>query len=245
MFKPHIIPKTQTTGFIIFSSLMLSILSAVVLGLFLNHLQIQEGYETAPTRRIQDLVTLLKQAETKRTTLEKEVSRMRKKVLSMQDHNNPLRTGHTPQDPELQRLYQLAGFTPITGPGIVITLQDGKKPPAASEAHQDPNAGKLQADDILKMINELKAAGATAIAINDQRLVVTSEIVTAGPSISVNQTRLRQPVVIMATGDPATLEGALRIRGGILEYLDFFNIQVSLERKTHLQVPAYKGPISS
>lgn len=240
MVKPNIAPKTQTAGFMVFSSLMLFILTSVVLGLFLNRVQIEGESSSAPTRRIQDLVALLKQAEAKRTTLESEVSQLRKKLLAVESTQSSPSAGL--DSPELQNLYKMAGFTPVTGSGVVIILQDTKTV-SASDEHSDPNAGKLQADDLLKLVNELKAAGATAISINDQRLVLTSEIVAAGPTISVNQTRLTQPVVVKAIGNPDVLTNALKIRGGILEYLDFFNIQVSIQKKNEIQVPAYKGPL--
>lgn len=248
MVKPHITPKTQTAGFMIFSSLMLLILMTVVLALFQNRLHIQEAQEAAPTRRIQDLMALLKQAETKRSTLESEVVRLRKKMLAQE--KTPPSSAYSEsagtQDPELKKLYQMAGLTPITGEGITITLQDNASAAQTSPSgHNDPNAGKLQAEDILRLVNELKAAGAAAISINDQRVVVTTEIVAAGPTISVNQTRLTQPVVVKAIGEPDVLVSALKIRGGILEYLDFFGIKVAVEKENSLRVPAYKGPLAS
>lgn len=245
MVKPHIAPKTQTAGFMIFSSLMLLILSTVILALFLNRLQIKEEAETAPTRRIQDLVALLKQAETKRSTLEQEVSKLRKRLVGLEQSQKasyPSTTAMS-QDPELKALYELAGYTPVSGEGIVITLADSVKGAPAKDAHTDPNSGKIQADDLLKLVNELKAAGATAVSINDQRLVVTSEIVSAGPTISVNQARLSQPITVKAIGNPDVLTSALKIRGGILEYLDFFEIKVSVEQNNHITIPAYKGSL--
>lgn len=244
MVKPNLAPRTQTAGFVIFTSLMLFILSFIVLGLFFNRLQIRDTAEVAPTRRIQDLVTLLKQAETKRQTLETEVSKLRKKLVDMEKNTKNASAASTTQDPELQKLYKMAGYTAVKGPGLVVTLEDNKQAAGGADpAHADPNAGKLQADDLLKLVNELKAAGATAISINDQRVVITTEIVAAGPTISVNQTRLTQPVVVKAIGDPDVLLSALKIRGGILEYLDFFNIKVTTDKEEHVKVPAYKGAL--
>ena len=40
-------------------------------------------------------------------------------------------------------------------------------------------------DDLLRVINELRAAGAEAIAINGERIVAMSEIRCAGPTLSV------------------------------------------------------------
>lgn len=242
MAKPNLAPSNQTVGFMIFSSMMVLILTTVVLSLFLNRFKIEDGAETAPTRRIQDLVSLLQQAESKRTRLESEVSTLRKKLVTLEKGATP--GDSVSRDPEIKKLYRLAGLTPVTGEGLVIRLEDSKTPPAAAKGeHVDPNSGKLQADDLLKLVNELKTGGAKAISINDQRLVVTSEIVPSGQMISVNQTRLTQPVIVKVIGDADMLMTTLKFRGGILEYLDFFNVNVSVEKKPSVTVPAYKGTL--
>lgn len=225
---------------------MLLVLTTIVLALFQNRLNIEGGSETAPTRRIQDLVTLLKQAEDKRHTLESELSRLRKKIIAIEkNQSSSVVQDPATKDPELQKLYRMAGLTTVKGPGLVITLEDNKTVNAANDAHADPNSGKLQADDLLKLVNELKAAGATAISINDQRLVVNSEIVAAGPTISVNQTRLTQPVEVKAIGEQDVLLNALKIRGGILEYLEFFNIKVNIQKQNEVKIPPYKGSLEA
>ena len=65
------------------------------------------------------------------------------------------------------------------------------------------------------MVNELKAAGAEAVSVNDQRLVAVSPVRCAGPTIFVNNTPQTPPYVIRAIGEPNTLETALNISGGI------------------------------
>lgn len=242
MVKPNIAPKTQTAGFMVFTAILLLCVSTVVVALFLNRFQILGGQEQAPTRRIQDLVTLLNQAETRQETLESEVSRLRKKLLTLE--SDPKSSDPSTMDPELKRLYEMAGFTPVTGKGVRITLTDSASAKSAKDPHQDPNIGKLQAQDLLNMINELKAAGATAISINDQRVVATTEVVSSGPAISVNETRLTQPVVVRALGNPDVLVNALKIRGGILEYLTFFEIKVTVEKQQSVSLPPYRGPLT-
>ena len=61
-------------------------------------------------------------------------------------------------------------------------------------------------DDLLRVINELRAAGAEAIAINGERIVAMSEIRCAGPTLSVNNNRSAPPYEIKAIGNPNNLE---------------------------------------
>ena len=62
-------------------------------------------------------------------------------------------------------------------------MKDSLKPIQSGE---NPNLYVIHDEDILRIVNELRAGGAEAIAINDQRLIGTSEIRCSGPTITVN-----------------------------------------------------------
>ncbi|MBQ1249641.1 MAG: DUF881 domain-containing protein, partial [Selenomonadales bacterium] len=106
---------------------------------------------------------------------------------------------------------------------------------------ENPNLYVIHDDDLLKVINELRAAGAEAISVNGQRLIATSEIRCAGPTLSVNNTRYTPPYEILAIGDPKTLDNALKMRGGIVETLRFWGIQINISKSDNIVVPAYKS----
>jgi uncharacterized protein YlxW (UPF0749 family) len=60
--------------------------------------------------------------------------------------------------------------------------------------------------DMLHVINELRGAGAEAIAINGTRIMATSRISCGGPTINVGKSeRFTPPFVIHAIGDPDAL----------------------------------------
>jgi uncharacterized protein YlxW (UPF0749 family) len=147
----------------------------------------------------------------------------------------------------------LAGLTPVAGPGLIVTLNDSKKTfPIAPAGIQnggqtDSNLGDelvmIHDVDILQVINELRAAGAEAIAINDQRVVATSPIRCAGPTVLVNFVPVTPPFVIRAVGDPKTLEDAMNLKGGEAEYLRVRGPDmVKLDTANALHIPAYTGP---
>ena len=94
---------------------------------------------------------------------------------------------------------------------------------------------------MLKVINELWAAGAEAISINEQRLVVGSEIRCAGPTISVNNSKYTPPYEIRAIRDPKTLEASLKMRGGVIETLQFWGIQATIKTQPVVKIAAFKG----
>ncbi|MCD5407242.1 MAG: DUF881 domain-containing protein [Desulfotomaculum sp.] len=131
----------------------------------------------------------------------------------------------------------LAGTTAVNGPGIEVILKDSEE---ILKPDQNPNLYVLHDEDVLKVLNELKAAGAEALAINDQRLVATSEIRCIGPTILVNRNkRLATPFVITAIGHPETLYNSLFMKGGVAERLKFWGIQISAQKVEEIIIPSY------
>jgi uncharacterized protein YlxW (UPF0749 family) len=134
-----------------------------------------------------------------------------------------------------------AGLVDVTGPGIEVTLNDSNK---AVQPGENPNLYVLHDEDVLNVINELKAAGAEALSINDQRMLANSEIRCIGPTILTNKSyRLTPPCIIKALGNQDNMINSLQMRGGIIEQLNFWGIQVSVRRVDNLVVPAYNGTI--
>lgn len=149
-------------------------------------------------------------------------------------------------DPELARLKeeldearQDAGMKDVQGAGVQVTLDDSKK---VVQPGENPNFYVLHDGDVLRVLNELKAAGAKAISLNEQRIISTTEVRCIGPTILVNKNqRLSPPFIIYAVGDPETLSGALKMKNGVIDYLQFWGIQVEVKKVDKLTVPAYTG----
>ena len=200
----------------------------MVLGLMLaaQFRTTQELKASLPYQRIEDLSNRLSQTEKERDGLRKEVQRLKED------------TGAEVLTKEIQQLRMNAGVLPVSGPGVVVSLDDSKK---ATKPGENPNLYLIHDDDLLKVINELWAAGAEAIAINEQRLIASSEIRCAGPTVSVNNSRFSPPYVIRAIGDPKSLEASLKMRGGVIETLKFWGIQISVSPEEKVLVPAFKG----
>lgn len=204
-------------------------LVCVVLGIMLAvQFRTTQGIRsTVPFQRVEDLVQRLAQTEKERDALLNEIQEVRK-ASGVADASSR----------EMQNIKMGAGVVALQGPGIIVTVDDSKRP---SKQGENPNLYLIHDDDILKLINELWAAGAEAMSVNDQRLIASSEIRCAGPTLSVNNTRYSPPYEIRAVGEPQTLENALKMRGGIVETLQFWGIQVTVKKQGEVTIPAYKG----
>lgn len=186
-------------------------------------------------QRTQDLSNQVAQMKKERDILQAQVERMRAQLDKLS--TGPL----APQlKEEMDRAEVLAGITDLTGTGVEVTLKDSS---TSLKPGDNPNLYVVHDEDILKVVNELKAAGAEAIAVNGQRLIAASEISCSGPIIRMNKKPLAPPFVITAIGSPDTMESALNMKGGVVETLRFFGIQVSVKKLSQVTVPAYKGGI--
>jgi len=63
--------------------------------------------------------------------------------------------------------------------------------------------------DILRLLNDLRKSGATAISINGERVLGKTQIKCSGSTITVNDTTYGQPFVIRAIGDIDSLNAAV------------------------------------
>jgi uncharacterized protein YlxW (UPF0749 family) len=98
--------------------------------------------------------------------------------------------------------------TSVSGPGIVVTVQDA--PAASGVGSLEPAAAELDGQitdrDLQDIVNGLWVAGAEAVAVNGQRLTVLTAIRSAGEAILVDLRPLTPPYVVQAIGDSADLE---------------------------------------
>lgn len=177
--------------------------------------------------RVEDLSERLKIMETENKQLLDEIENLRKYGVDLDN------------DPTQERVNLLAGTTDVEGEGIEIILDDSN---IAKKANENPNLYIIHDEDLLRVLNELRAAGAEAISINDQRIVAMSEVRCAGPTVSVNNVRSAPPYIIKAIGAPKTLVSALRLRGGVVETFEFWGIQVKIKTEDNVHIPALRMP---
>jgi uncharacterized protein YlxW (UPF0749 family) len=215
-------------------------LACLVLGFMLStQFQVQKQVaigSAAGFQRAQDLAAQLQEAERQRDALMSELEDQRAKMRAVANTQDEFK--ELAQQLELAQLH--AGLLPVLGPGVSVTMTDSTRPVTPGE---NPNNFIIHDEDVLRVVNELAAGGAEALAINGQRIVGRSEIRCAGPTITINGVRTAPPIVITAIGDPAALETALAMRGGIVETLKPWGIQVAIKKDTNLKVPAYKGSL--
>jgi uncharacterized protein YlxW (UPF0749 family) len=123
--------------------------------------------------------------------LRAQTDRLRRSALARDDAGRNARE-------ELDRAAAAAAVLPAHGDAAVVTVDDGSS----------GQEGRIYDEDLQRLVNGLWAAGATAIAVNGQRITATTAIRSAGDAILVDYRPLSPPYTVTALGDPGAIESA-------------------------------------
>lgn len=126
---------------------------------------------------------------------------------------------------ELSSIRAYAGLEAVVGPGVTVSV-----------------AGPIDGPTLEDLINELRGAGAEAIAIGGIRIVAGSAV-TGGPGdVEVEDSLLDDTFEVSAIGGAETLTGSLTRSGGIVAQVAATSPDVSLTVTPveRLELPATK-----
>lgn len=140
---------------------------------------------------------------------------------------------------ELVTSKSISGHLALTGPGIKIKMFDN---PEDEIIGDNVNDDIIHDIDVLNILNDLRIAGAEAMSINGERVMGTSELKCAGPTIRINGNSIGTPFIIEAIGDSQLLMAAVNAPGTYGDSLkNVYNIGFEPEVKNELFIPAYSG----
>lgn len=189
---------------------LLVILMALLIGfLFAVSAQALRPKPTAAAQARAELIQQIEAFQTRSTTRESQIRALTDEIrhydeLSLGQAGAPDLTAKI-RDYEIQ-----AGVTPLTGPGLTLTLDDATSAGADAKAGTRPSggfdSGRVSSSDLQVVVNGLWGAGAEAVSINGHRLTSTAAIRFAGQAIIVDFRPLSRPYVITAIGDPNQMQ---------------------------------------
>lgn len=131
---------------------------------------------------------------------------------------------------EADTLAILAGLVPVTGPGIRVTITEAADP--------------VPVDDLVDMVQELRTAGAEAIAFNAQvRVVAQTAFEQNAGGIAIDGQQLSAPYVVDVIGDPDTLAvSGMGFAQGPTYRLTRDGAEVTVDRLTSVDIETVRQP---
>jgi uncharacterized protein YlxW (UPF0749 family) len=176
-----------------------------------------------------DLTRILAGLTTEADALQAELSNLKVQLLQLQNNQASSSASNAAAEAQLRSWRVLAGTVPVTGPGLTIRIDD----PEASLAY----------DTIIDVVAELRDAGAEALSVNGRRIGASTSFGERDGRISVDDIAIEAPYRVAAIGDPANLEGGLRIPGGAIDVLSSLRgVVVDLRRAAKIDIPALTNP---
>jgi uncharacterized protein YlxW (UPF0749 family) len=188
--------------------------------------------------------TTIERLEAEQTSLKQQISDLRKQIAAQQQQSAQTKASFADISASLEREQRLAGLTPLSGPGLTITLDDStiKNIPPGEEA----NYYLVHEFFLRDVLNILWAGGAEAVSLNGERIVPSTSVYCVGTTILVNSTRLSPPYVFLAIGDAAKLQAALNDPAALLllrQRVQNYGLQFSVEPQAKVSVPAFDGTL--
>lgn len=197
----------------------------------LNKQQLEQGKKQASA----DVTVEVEEYKNAKEQLEKKVNELQNKVKEYED--SAVKTGNLAETvrKELENSRILTGSTDVQGPGITAYIT-----PKSGIFTTNIDVQPINDHDLVDIVNELNAAGAEAISINDIRLTSRTGIRNAGNAIIINEIKISpyKPVMIKAIGDKNLLNSALSFPGAIPD----FPCDVKWDKSDSIKVFKYTKP---
>jgi len=123
---------------------------------------------------------------------------------------------------ELRRIRAFSGSSAIEGQGIVVRV-----------------SGSLDTIAVNDLLNELRNAGAEALAVDDTRVTASSVVVQGARALEIDGVAIGRTFTLLAVGDPDGLVAALQRPGGIVTQLEqFVRATITVSPSAELRLPS-------
>ena len=140
-----------------------------------------------------------------------------------------------------------AALVPLTGPGVIITLDDAPaRPDGSLPVDARPDDLVIHQSDVQAVVNAVWAAASDGVAIMDQRLTATSAVRCVGNTLLLQGRTYSPPFVVTAIGDAAAIRAQLAVSPQVAVFqqaVEDFGLTFSVRERPAVTVPAYDGPL--
>lgn len=181
------------------SQIALAIVALLLGFLVVTQVRSQAGGTGLEDRSAQDLTLLVANVSTRNDQLRGEVADLGRQLDSIVAAQARGDTSAGQLRADLVRIRIWSGVDAAEGQGLRVVLRG-------------PATAKVLAD----LLNELRNAGAEAIAVGGVRVVPATIAGGAPGAVSVEDTLLEDPLEVVAIGNAATMTGTLTRAGGLV-----------------------------
>lgn len=170
----------------------------------------------------QDLSTLIETLTTRNRELRAGLADIREQLREYQVSGPQSQSALQVSREDLRRITAFGGLAAVGGQGIVMDVD-----------------GDLDAIALNDLVNELRNAGAEAIAVDGVRITARSVAIQGPSSLQVDGVDVGRQFTLRAIGSPDGLLGAMQRPGGIISQLKLFiSATIQIRQAASVVLPA-------
>ena len=183
------------------------------------------GLSRLAAERPEDLTRILADLGEEAEELTRQVAELRVKLSRYRSSARTDQVAVRDARETLADLQVLAGVLPVEGPGIGISIEDP--------------GGEVEWDAMLDLIQELRDAGAEAIAISDVRIIASTWFGPSEGGLAIGGEPVTAPYEISAIGPADGLAEAMNLPGGPLTVIGARpGVRVRIRAEDEMILPA-------
>ena len=196
---------------------------ALLIGLLLvGQLRSQARPTEISTLSAQDLSTLIETLSDRNRELRSGLSDVQEQLREYRLAETQGQSALDVSREDLRRIAAFSGQTAVIGQGLILRVN-----------------GELDPIAVNDLLNELRNAGAEAIAVDQVRITAGSVCVLGTGTLEIDGTQIGRSFSIRAVGDPDGLLTALQRPGGIITQLKLFvNATIDASQAQSVEIPA-------
>ncbi len=150
----------------------------------------------------QELTQVVANLSTRNDQLRTEVQSLEREATTLASSQSRGASSVDQLGSDLARVRAWIGLQAVFGPGVTVTI-----------------SGPIDGPAVESLINELRNAGAEAIAVGTVRVVPGTVVTGSAGHLTVEDATLGDPFEVRAIGSPESLTGALTRAGGVVAQL--------------------------
>lgn len=196
--------------------------------------------------RSEALVRSVQQLEETNASERNRIAELRSEISSLDTQAAQRSATASALAEQLTNLRELAGLTPLRGPGVTVKLADGQP---GGPALADHLGYRISYEDIQDVVNLLYAGGAEGVAVNGRRITPLTGFRSDGVDVLIDQgPPLDSPFTISAVGDRARMEQLLQDPNALPDVhlrVERFQVVFGWEGAPDLLLPAYDSSLAT
>lgn len=193
--------------------------------------QINSGPSAYETMSEDELVRLINETSTQAQNLEQRKNQLSQQLSSLKAAADQREQAQRIANQNKETSGIISGRLPAQGKGVIITIGKG--------TDKD-----IDASTMFTLIEELRNAGAEVISINDIRVVTSTSIwADEDGDLECDGIPLGTPYTVRAIGNPADLQNAVNIAGGVGSRLKVvYGARVTVKQSDNVEINATREP---